>query len=449
MSKLVIIGGGGAGLTAALTAKKTNRKVDVTIITERELSYSACALPFVISGEIGKLEDIYESMELICSKSNIGCIIDAATSVDTGKKIVKTAKNGSFSYDSLIIATGGMPAKPPVKGVNLENIFTLCSVEDARSIMEKVDNSKNAVVIGGGAIGIEAAVALVDLGLSVTLIEGFDHVLCRFFDPEYLEIIEDRLKEKKVELVLGHFVEEIVGEKEVVSVKVAGKEIPADLIIMATGVRPNSKIAEDAGIETLKCGIKTDWLMQTSIKDVYAAGDCAYSKSMITGKLMLSQLGTTAVRHGTVVGMNAVGETVAFEGVLGSMALKIFDFEVGRTGLTESDAKVEGIDVVSGRVKHTTKAKYYPGHKEIDMKLIFNIVDRRIIGGQVIGGETVAKEVDLLALAIAQQATIEDLIGLGYSYTPPLAPSHNIVVLAAENAHRKIMRLEKMRKKKC
>lgn len=435
-------------MTAALTAKKINPKVDITIITNETLSYSPCALPFVISGEIPSIDDITSSMEVICKKSSINLILDSATSIDTKKKTVFTEKGGEVSYDSLIIATGGRPMMPPIKGVDLKNILTLYTVDDANRIMAQAKKAKKAVVIGGGAIGIEGAAALVELGLKVALIEGFPHVLCRFFDEEYLKIIEDKLREKGIDLILGHFVEEIKGKERVESVKVAGREIPSDFVIMATGVRPNSEIAEEAGIKTVKCGILTDWLMQTNVKDIYAAGDCAYSKSMITGELMLSQLGTTAIRHGTVAGMNAVGESVAFEGALGSMALKIFDLKVGRTGLTEKEAMEKGIDVVSGRVKATTKAKYYPGHKEVEVKLIFDAASKELVGGQIIGGGAVAKKIDLIALGISKKATVEDLIGLGYSYTPPLAPSHNAIVMAAENAYRKIKRLEAMRKRK-
>ncbi|MBN2013584.1 MAG: FAD-dependent oxidoreductase [Candidatus Altiarchaeota archaeon] len=448
MSDLVIIGGGGAGMTAALTARKINPRVDVTIITKESLSYSSCALPFVISGEIPSMDDITSSMEAICQKSGIKLVLDSATSIDTKKKVVSTERSGLISYDSLIIATGGRTMVPPIKGADLRNILTLYTVDDAEKIMAQANKSKKAVVIGGGAIGIEAAAALVGLGLKVTLVEGFPHVLFRFFDDEYLAIIEDELKAKGIEIILSHFVEEVMGKEKVDAVKVAGKEIPSDLIIMATGVRPNSEIAEKAGIKTMKYGILTDWLMQTNIKDVYAAGDCAYSRSMITGELMLSQLGTTAIRHGTVAGMNAVGESVAFEGALGSMALKIFDLKVGRTGLTEREAKEAGIDVISGRAKATTKAKYYPGHKEVDVKLIFDAASKELIGGQIIGGGAVAKKIDLIALGISKHATVEDLIGLGYSYTPPLAPSHNVIVLAAENAYRKMKRAEEARRRR-
>lgn len=446
MSELVVIGGGGAGLTAALTAKKTHHSIQVTLITKEPFSYSPCALPFVLSGEIPNFESICESIEAICKRNDIKCVLDTATEIDTKDKTVKTEKSGCFRYNSLVIATGGVAAKPPIKGIEKNNVLPFYVIEDTKKILSKAKESKNAVVIGGGAIGLEVAAALRERGLHVTLVEGLPHVLNRFFDTEYCSLIEDTLKKKGVEVILGNFVEEITGGKDVAGVKVAGKEIPADFVVLAAGVKPNVTLAEKAGI-AIECGaIKTDWMLQTSVEGIYAAGDCACSRSMITKKPTLSLLGTTAVRHGTIAGMNAAGETVPFEGTLCSMALKVFDLKIGRTGLTEKEAREEGLDPVSGRVKSTSWARYYPGHESVDVKLIFNFADHRIIGAQVVGG-AVTKKVDIIALAIAKQATVEDIMALSYSYTPPLAPSHNTIVMAAENAYRKMKRMEQARRK--
>jgi len=447
MRNLVIIGGGGAGLTAALTAKKTNHEANITLITNERLSYSPCALPFVIGGEID-IEKIAKSIEEICESSDINCVIDEAISIDTEKKVVETKKRRKFPYDSLIIATGGIPHIPPIKGVDLENVFTLQRIEDAEKIIKKAKESKSAVVIGAGAVGLEVAAALTRLGLKVTLVEMFDHVLSRCLDEEFSEIIEQKLKEEGIELIMGSCVEEILGDKEVKAVRICDRDVPADIVILGTGIRPNTEIAEKAGIETVDGGIKTDGYMQTNINDVYAAGDCVDSRSLITGRLMLSQLGTTAIRHGMTAGMNSVGGYATFEGVLNSIILKIFDLEIGRTGLTEKDAKEEEIEIVTGRIKSTTKSEYYPESKEIDVKLIFNALNRRVIGAQMIGGGEVAGKIDLAAFAIAKNACIEDIMKLKYCYTPPLTPSHNALVLAAENAFKKLRRIKEERKRR-
>jgi len=448
MHDLVIIGGGGAGLTAALMAKKTNWDANVTLITNEELSYSPCALPFVIGGEIEGLDKISKDITKICEESEINCVIDTVISIDVEKKLVRTEKGEELPYISLIIATGGIPFVPPIPGVDLEGVYTIQRIEDARKIMHALENAKNAVVIGGGAIGLEMAAAFIKRGLKVTLIERSEHVLARPLDPDFSTIVENKLKEKGVELISCSSVQEIQGEGHVENVKAGDRTIPADIVLLGAGLRPNTELAKKAGIETVNEGIKTDGLMQTNIDDIYAAGDCVDSKSMVTGKLMLSQLGTTATRHGMIAGMNAVGGCATFEGVLNSMTLKIFDLEIGRTGVTKRDAGENEIDIVVGKVKGTTKSSYFPGAKELRIKLIFNALNRRLIGAQVIAEEGVAGKIDLLAFAIAHNAEIMDLMKLKYCYTPPVTPSRNVIVSAAENALKKLRRMMEIRRRR-
>jgi NADH oxidase (H2O2-forming) len=446
MDEIVIIGGGGAGLTAALAAKKSGAS-NITLITKDRLSYSPCALPFVLGGQIESFGKMTSSIEDICRMSGIKCVLSSAEGIDTKKKTVKTTA-GEISYGKLIIASGGSPSIPPIKGANLAGVYTMHRMEDAEKVMEAMTTAKSAVVVGGGAIGLESAAAFVEKGIKVTLIEGLEYVLFRMFDPDYCQLIEKNLEDQGIELIKGKCVEEISGETKVRSVKVAGREIPADLVILSTGVRPNVKLLENSGIEIVNGGIKTDEHCETNIKGVYAAGDCSITKSILTGKPVASLLGTTAVRQGMVAGMNAAGEHAVFEGVLNSMLLKVFDQEIGRCGLTEKDAKAEGMEVVTGRIKSSSIAEYYPGGKPIDLKLIFNAKDKLLVGAQMVGGAGLAEKVNSLTLALSKKAKVEDLTRMEYAYTPPLAPSHNAIVLAAENAHRKIKRLEERNNRK-
>jgi NADH oxidase (H2O2-forming) len=448
MHDLVIIGGGGAGLTAALTAKKTHWDARITLITNEGLSYSPCSLPFVIGGDIDSLDKISRDIVKICEESEINCVIDSVVSIDVKEKLVETEKGDKFPYNSLVIAIGGIPFVPPIPGAGLDGVYTLQRIEDARRIMHALENAKNAVVIGGGAIGLEMATAFIKRGLKVALIERSEHVLARSLDSDFSTMIEDKLRGNGLEFITGNCVQEIHGEGHVERVRLNDREIPADIVLLGVGLRPNTELAEKAGIETVNGGIKTDGLLQTNINDVYAAGDCVDSRSMVTGKLMLSQLGTTATRHGMIAGMNAVGGYATFEGVLNSMVLKIFDLEVGRTGLTVNDAEENDIDVVVGKVNGTTKSSYFPGAKEIKVKLIFNALNRRLIGAQIAGEEAVADKIDLLAYAIAHDAEIMDLIKLKYCYTPPVAPSHSVIVQAAENALKKLLRMIEVRKRR-
>lgn len=446
MEGIVIIGGGGAGLTAALAAKKAGAG-DITLITKEKQSYSPCALPFVLGGEIESFSKMISSIEDICRMSGIKCIISPAEGIDIKKKTVKTGA-GEINYGRLVIATGASPAIPPIKGASLPGVYTLMTLQDAEKVQAAMKDAKHAVVVGGGAIGLESAAAFTEKGIKVTLVEGLEYVLCRLFDPDYLAVIEKNLTDSGIELIKGKFIEEIAGDTKVKSVKVAGREIPADIVILSTGVRPNVKILENSGIELVNGGIKTDEHCETSVKGIYAAGDCSITKSILTGKPIASLLGTTAVRQGMIAGANAAGEHDLFEGVLNSMLLKLFDQEIGRCGLTEKDAKAEGMEVVIGKIKSSSNAEYYPGGKPMEIKLIFNAKDKLLVGAQVLGGAGVPEKVNSLTLALAKKATVEDLTRMEYAYTPPLAPSHNGIVLAAENAHRKIKRMEERDKRK-
>jgi len=446
MHNLVVIGGGEAGFISALTAKKTNTNANVTLIADDNRFYSPCALPFVISGEVG-INAIVDDLISMCEKSGIKCIIDTVISIDPENKIVRTKKGEEFKYNSLIIATGGLPFIPDVPGFDLKGVYTLKSIDDAEKILERIKKSKRVAVIGGGAIGVEISAALVKRNLDVALIERCPHLLARAFDSEFSVTIENKLRDNGVNLLLNSCVSEILGCNEVNGVRIGDKEIDADIVILGLGVTPNIELARRAGIEILGCGIKTDGWMRTNIKDIYAAGDCVDSRSLLTGKLMLSQLATTALRHGMTAGANAVGGYATFEGVLNSMILKILDIEVGRTGMTESEAMDNDIETISGVARSTTRSHYFHGVREITLKLVFNALNRRIIGAQAIGGERVAGKIDLIAFAIANNAKIEDLVKLKYCYTPPSASSRNPIILAAENAFRKLKRIEEMRKR--
>lgn len=445
MKQLVIVGGGGAGLTAALSARKTSSEHEITIIGNEEYSYSPCALPFILSKEITDTDKITVKFEDICKNNNIKFILEDATGIDAKKKTVKT-KNKEIPYDSLVIATGGRPIIPPIKGVDLENVYTLHRIDDLRKIKAAAEKTENTVVVGGGAIGIEAAYALKKQGKKVVLIEGLEYVLSRFFGTDFLETIENKIRDNGINLIKGRNVEEITGSKKVEGVKVAGLEIDADLVIMAVGVRPNTKIFEGSGLE-IAGGIKVDEKMETNIPGIYAAGDCAITKSLLTGKYTPSMLGTTAIRQGTVAGINAAGGHAKIEGTLNSMILKIFDLEAGRVGLTEKEAKTEGIDAVTAKIRSTTAAEYHPNAKPLEVKLIFNPVDETLIGAEVLGYGGVAGKIDTLTLAITKKMTCEELMRTEYCYTPPLAPSHNAITLAAEIAHKKIKRQKEKEKK--
>ena len=453
MHDLVIIGGGAAGLTAALTARKVNWNANITLISDEELHYSPCALPFVIAGEIDGFDKISESLVKICEENDIECIIDKAIDIDVVDKLVETEKGERLEYTSLILATGAKPIIPRINGIEKRGIFTLKTLEDAKRIDEYIEKCKRALVVGGSAIGVEIAVALKKRGLDVTLVEICDRLFSRAFDRDFSEEIEKKLRDNGIRILTNSKVKSFFGENRVRGAEIIIQdkepmELETDMVVLGTGVRANIELAEKAGLKIEHNAIKVNGLMATSVKNIFAAGDCTHSLSLVTSKPMLSQLGTTAIRQGKVAGTNAVGGYATMEGVLNSLIVKIFDLEVGRTGLTEEDCKYEEIETIVGKAKTTTRAEYFPNSKEIKIKLIFNALNRRLVGAQVVGyGNKVSGMIDLLAFAIQRYAKIEELKNLKYCYTPPLSPAEHGIVTAAENAHRKLMRYIESRKR--
>ncbi|RLF15953.1 MAG: pyridine nucleotide-disulfide oxidoreductase [Thermoprotei archaeon] len=443
--KIVVVGGGAAGLDAALNARRTSRDADIKLINaEDKPAYSRCALPFVIGGDIHDFSHIviykpefYKMMKIDLKLKT------TVTEVDPSAKVVKAVgpdgKEESFEYDSLILATGARAIVPPIKGHDKKGVYPLRTIDDASAILQEALKAKSAVVVGAGLVGLEAAEGLVKRGVKVTVIEALHQVLRPILDEDMAKILQSRITAHGVRLMLSTKAEEILGDNHVKAVAAGGETIDADLVIMAVGVRANTDLAVKAGCKLgVTGGIKVDARMKTSVDDIYAAGDCVESVHLVTMQPILCQLGTVAVKQGKVAGINAAGGYATFPGVLGSAVSKIFDVEVGFTGLTEWQAKQAGFDVVVGTVPWRTRAEYYPGSKEIRVKLIFEKASMKLIGAQILGGEGVAPRVDALSLAIQKGMTAYELAKADTCYTPPLADTWSPITLAAEAALKRI-----------
>ena len=443
--KIVIIGAHAAGTDAASAARKTDRHAEITLITDQDVAgYSPCGIPFVIGGHIPSFEDLivfppsyYRMMKLDLRLKT------KAKKIDVENKTVeiegKEGKTEVLEYDSLILATGAYPFVPPIRGRDKKGVYTLRTLKDGRIVNKALEKAKSAVVIGAGLIGLEAAVSFVERGLKTTVVELLPQVLPAMLDRDMARLVQKHLEEEGINIITDSGVDEILGDDHVSGVSVAGEEIPADLVIVATGVRPNVQLARDAGIEIGETGgIKTNMRMETSVKDVYAAGDCAESVNMITKRPMASQLGTTAVRQGKVAGVNAAGGYAVFLGCLGSAVTKLLNLEIGVTGLTEYAAGRFGIETVVGSITSKTRADYYPGGKSIRVKIVVDKDTERIIGGQIIGGEAVTQRINALSFAIQKQMTIRELAKADTCYAPPVNETWEPMVLAAEVAIRKL-----------
>ena len=443
--RIVIIGANAAGINAASAARRLDREAQITLIERDKYAvYSRCGLPFVIGGEIPSFEDLvlyppdyYKMMKLDLRTET------TATRIDVKAKTVeildnRTGREETLQYDSLVLCTGANAWIPPIEGRDKRGVFMLRTIDDGRAISEAVKTARDAVVIGAGAIGLEMAVALTEKGIKTTIVELLPHVLPVSIDADIARIVQKHLEEHGVRIITGKGVEAIVGDEQVRGVMVAGEEIKADIVIAATGVRAEWTLAKEAEIALGRRGIKTDHRLKTSAEDVYAAGDCVENVHFITKQPAVCQLGTAAVRMGKVAGINAAGGHTTFPGFLGSFVTKIFDLQVGATGLTERDAKRAGFDVVSGSIRGLTKAEYYPGGKEIRVKLVVDRDTHKVLGGQVIGGEDVVGRVNFIALAIQNGMTVHDILKADTCYAPPVADVWEPTVQAADVIKRRL-----------
>ncbi|MCK4434851.1 FAD-dependent oxidoreductase, partial [Candidatus Bathyarchaeota archaeon] len=351
-----------------------------------------------------------------------------------------TGKKEQLPYDSLILATGAFPFIPPIKGREKQGIHVLRTLEDGERIDQAIKNgAKTAVVMGAGLIGIETAVALQERGLRTTVVELLPQILPAMLDADMAKNIQEMLEQKGINIMVSSGVEDFLGADRVTGIVAGGEQISADLIVAAFGVKANTELAKKAGIvmgETR--GIKTNMRMETNVKDVYAAGDCAECVHMITQRPVLPQLGTTAVRQAKVAGINAAGGYAVFSGVLGSAVTKFFDTEIGVTGLTEFFAQKAGLETFTGAITSRTRPDYYPGGLPIKIKIVVEKDSQRIIGAQIIGGEQVTQRVNALSFGMQKQMTVRELARADTAYAPPLNETWEPMVLAAEIALRKL-----------
>lgn len=442
MSRVVIIGNESAGYTAASTARAMDRKADIIVIERRPYAlYHPCGIPFAIGGEIPDIKVLIEDVK----QPNIDLRLGTeAKSIDSSAKTVearelRSGKTEKIPYDSLIIASGSLAFRPPIEGADLNGVHMVKTIEDGEAIIKATRKAKRAVVVGGGAIGVETSAALKRRGLDVLLVEMMPHLLPSMLDQDMAELVDQRLKREGVRVLCSKQLREIRGDKDIRSVVVGEEECPADLVIMAVGVKPEVGLAKEAGIKLGPTGgIKVDRHLQTSAPHIFAAGDCAETKNYITGEPMLSQLATTAIRMGKVAGKNAVGGKATFDGTCNTIVTSARELIIASTGLTSRAAKNAGIDVISARVRMPNKPPDYPGAGSIYVKLLAEGKGHKIVGGQIISTEGVAERVDLLALAIQKGMRVEELADIEHGYMPAVCPPLEPLTVAAEALIRKL-----------
>ena len=299
------------------------------------------------------------------------------------------------------------------------------------------------MVVGAGLIGLETAYGLKEMGLNVIVTEMLPQIIPRSLDPDMASIVRQYMENEGLQVILGNPIEEIIGDKRVEKAIIGEEVLNADMVIMATGIRPQIKLAKMAGCDIGRWAILVNEKMQTSVPNIYAVGDCVEVYDAITGQNTQSPLGTTAVRQGKIAAKNIVGMSAEFRPVLNAMVSKIGQLEFGAVGSTKSWAVHNGMEVITGKSKALTKARYYPGAKTIDVKMICTL-NGRIIGCQIIAEERVAERIDTMSLAIAKDVTCSELAAMEFSYAPPVSMVIDPIILAAEDACWKLKRLKKM-----
>lgn len=455
--KTLIIGGIAGGASTATRLRRLDEDREILIIEKGNyISYANCGLPYHISGVIEKKESLLiQTPEKFKDNFNIDVRINSeVTSIDTEKKIVKILNNDreyEESYDDLVIATGSTPLKPPIPGINGKNIYTLWTVDDTLRIKKIAEESgtKTAAVIGGGFIGLEMAENLNHLGIKVSLIEMMDQVMAPM-DPEMASILHENIRMNNVDLILEDGVQSFAeAENTTVITLKSGKKVEADLIILSIGIRPNSKLAKDAQIQTNKRGgIVVDNKMKTSAKDVYAVGDVIEVDNFITKERTMIPLAGPANKQARILADNLCGIESEYKGSMGAAIAQVFDLNAGSVGLNEKNLKaqnlVKGKDYFEEIIVQKSHAGYYPGATVMLLKMLFD-GNGKIFGAQVIGQENVAKAVDIISTTITCGGTIESLQNLELAYAPPFSSAKatvNMLGYVADNILKGIVKFK-------
>lgn len=439
---IVIVGLGVGGLYASKLASTTNRKAMITIIEKRDFDmFSPCGLPFAIEGVVPDFESLMHEVPI--SKNVTKLLGHEVLSVDSEAKQLtvkdlRTCEEKLVTYDSLILATGAVPVNLPIPGANDfmgRGFHYVTNPTDSEELRDAALASKkmSACVVGGGAIGLEVAVALKVLGLDVHVTKRTPPPFPRNLDPDMGGPIVEHLEEMGINVHFGKGIDSINGKDWIESVTIAGEEIPCDIVVMAVGMRSRTDLARSSGVEICEQGIVTDSRMQTTVPGIYAIGDCVESFCRIDETRATMLLATSAYRMGMIAGINAAGDEAHYKGVLNTFVSMVGKLEVAATGYNLQAAKDAGFENAKGiKVKGLIKPHWMPGSTKIELKLILDKDTGKILGGQAVGMEGAAWRVNIISLAISSGLDVFDLENAEFAYSPPVSEVYDVLSQAAE-----------------
>ncbi len=443
MTHIVVIGGSDSGISAALRAREMDSSASVTmIVADIFPNYSICGLPFYLSGEVPDWHNLAHRTNEEITSAGISLLLNHTAQVidPTQHRVTMCNADGQLrdlEYDRLVIATGALSIRPPMQGLDLPGVYLLRSMEDSFAVHTYLSKyaPRSAIIVGGGYIGLEMADALTLRGIAVTVVEHGPSVL-KTVDASLGEIVSAELRRHNVEVVSGVAIErmkQVKGHVEVHGSQDFQQE--AEMVLVAVGVQPAINIARSAGIAIGEHGaIRVTRTMETNVADVYAAGDCVETWHRLLKRATYLPLGTTAHKQGRVAGENASGGKVEFAGSLGTQAVKVFDLVIARTGLRDSEAYKAGFDPLTVESRLWDHKVYYPGARELVIRVTGDRKSGRLLGAQMVGywQAEVAKRIDIFATALFHEMRVDDLNQLDLSYTPPVSSPWDPVQMSVQ-----------------
>ena len=444
--RLVIIGGDAAGMSAAAQARRMASADELEIVAfERgsHTSYAACGLPYLIGGQVEAPAELVARTPQEHRARGIDVRIrHEVTAIDSQARTVTardldTDQASVTRYDELLIATGASGITPPWSGIGAEGVLQLRTLDDAAKLEQALAaGARRAVVVGAGYIGLEVAEGLLARGLSVTVIEKLDAPMGAVLDADMAAAVAVAMRTAGVDLRLGTAVTGFtVSDGRVSAVETEDGSVAADLVVIGLGVRANTELARAAGIGVGEAGgIVVDDHLRTDTPHVWAAGDCVESQHRVSGRGVVMALGTHANKQGRAVGTNIGGGDASFAGVLGTAITKFQALEIACTGLTARAAAAAGLDAFAVTTEASSRAGYYPGAESMRIKIVAERGTGRLLGAQIVGGEAAGKRIDVLATALWNGMTVDEIGGMDLSYAPPFAPVWDPVLLAAGKA---------------
>ena len=448
---IVVIGCGAGGGTAAQFAKKTDRKANITVFEKGKYpQYSKCGLPYAISGEIPKIENLIEFDKEWFNKANIELNLESIVEkIDSVKKIVYAKKGNKTiekTYDSLIIATGSKPLIPPIENIDVDGVFVVRTIDDANKISSYTKNCKNATILGAGFIGLEMADNLHKKGLKITVVESLPNILVKNLDEDMAKIVEEKIPDN-IKILTNHLVTKVessdgkINKVVIKNNETSGeKSIDTDILIIAAGTKPDVNLAKNIGCNIgTSGGIKVNTKCETSIKDIYAVGDCTELIDYVTAKPSLVGLGSVAVRQAIAAGTNAAGGDYELcKGVLNASTSEFFGVEIASVGPTIKNVE-EIFTVVTGKFNGLSLPDYYPGGKPITVKILVDKYTGMIIGAQAVG-ENAAQRINTFSCAILGELDVETMRRLETTYAPSIAPTLDAITLVCDIVAKKLNR---------